>query len=89
LPAEISSVDPSSGPHRGGTIVTLTGNGFTGASGVLFGSLSAVNFTVISDTEIRVMAPASPRAQKLTVSVTYADGSKTPTSDSGPFFNYT
>jgi hypothetical protein len=89
LPAQVSSVDPSSGPRRGGTIVTLTGSGFTGASGVLFGSLSAVNFTVVSDTEIRVMTPASPNAQRVTISVTYADGWKTPTSDSGPFFTYT
>jgi hypothetical protein len=87
--AQISKVDPSSGPRRGGTIVTLTGSGFTGASGVLFGSASAVNFTVVSDTEIRVMVPASGAAQKVTVSVTYADGAATPTSDSGPFYTYT
>lgn len=88
LPAQLT-VDPSSGPRRGGTIVTLTGQGFTGANGVRFGSTSAVDFTVVSDTEIRVQAPPSPSAQKVTVSVTYADGSATPTSDSGPFFTYT
>jgi hypothetical protein len=89
LPAQVSSVDPTSGPRRGGTIVTLTGNGFSGANGVLFGTLSAVNFTVVSDTEIRVMTPASPNAQRVTISVTFADGTKTLTSDSGPFFSYT
>jgi len=83
------TVDPSSGPRRGGTIVTVRGSGFTGASGVNFGSRPAVNFTVVSDTEIRVMTPSSPVAQKVTVSVTYPDGSATPTSDSGPFFTYT
>lgn len=83
------TVDPASGPHRGGTIVTLTGHGFTGANGVHFGSTAAANFTVVSDTEIRVQVPPSPTPQKVTVSVTYADGSATPTSDSGPFFTYT
>lgn len=85
----ISAVDPSSGTKRGGTTVTLTGYGFTGASGVRFGSITATNFTVVSNGEIRVQTPASPTAQKVTVSVTYADGSSTPTSDSGPFFTYT
>lgn len=85
----IYNVDPSSGPHRGGTVVTLTGSGFTGASGVLFGSTSARNFTVVSDSEIRVMTPASTRAEQVTVSITFADGTKTPTSDTGPFFTYT
>jgi len=85
----ISAVDPSSGTRRGGTIVTLTGYGFTGASGVRFGSLTAVNFTVVSNTEIRVQTPPSPAAQKVPVSVTYADGSSTTTSDNGPFFTYT
>jgi|GEM_PF-4493701 len=83
------TVDPSSGPRRGGTIVTLTGFGFTGANGVRFGSTTAANFTVVSDTEIRVQVPPSPTAQKVTVSVTYADGSATPTSDDGPSFTYT
>jgi hypothetical protein len=90
LAVGVFSVDPSSGPRRGGIVVTLSGNGFTGANGVRFGSMSAVNFTVVSDTEIRVMVPSSPVAQKVTVAVTYADGTATPTSDSGgPFFTYT
>lgn len=85
----VESVDPSSGTRRGGTIVTLRGSGFTGANGVRFGSSSAVDFTVVSDTEIRVMTPPSPSAQRVPVSVTYADGTATPTSDNGPFFSYT
>jgi len=70
-------------------MVTLTGYGFTGASGVRFGSLSDMNFTVVSDTEIRVMAPTSLTAGRVAVAVTYPDGTTTPTSDSGPFFTYT
>ncbi|MBV8295881.1 MAG: IPT/TIG domain-containing protein [Acidimicrobiia bacterium] len=88
-PAQLSAVDPSSGPRRGGTIVTLTGYGFMGASGVLFGSSSAANFTVVSDTEIRVLAPASARAQTVTVAVAYPDGTTTATYGSTPQFTFT
>jgi hypothetical protein len=68
--------------------VTLTGYGFTGASGVLFGSTTAVNFTVVSDTEIRVMTPPSPRAQTVPVAVAYPDGTTTAASGSSPPFTY-
>lgn len=70
-------------------MVTLTGYGFTGPSGVRFGVASAVNFTVVSEGEIRVRTPPSPVPQTVTVVVTYPDGSSTPTSDDGPFFTYT
>jgi hypothetical protein len=70
-------------------VVTLRGSGFTGASGVRFGAAAAVNFTVVSDGEIRVQTPPSPVPQKVTVVVTYPDGSSTATSDDGPFFTYT
>lgn len=85
----ISGIDPSSGPGRGGTIVTLTGFGFTGASGVRFGNLPAANFTVVSDTEVRVMAPRSPTRQTVDVFVDFPDGSSTFTSPDGPKFTYT
>ena len=85
----VGSVDPSSGPHGGGTVVTLMGSGFTGANGVRFGAAAAVDFTVVSDGEIRVQTPPSPTPQRVTVTVTYADGSSTPTSDNGPYFTYT
>ena len=82
------TVEPSSGPRRGGTIVTLTGSGFTGASGVNFGSTAAVNYTVVSDTEIRVMAPPSPARGPVGVVVTFPDGTSTPTGDNAPTFTY-
>jgi hypothetical protein len=86
---KISTVDPSSGRRRGGTIVTLTGYGFTGASGVMFGSTAAANFTVVSDTEIRVMAPPSPGRERVGVSVVYPDGTTTATNGDSPPFTYT
>ncbi|MFF8786351.1 IPT/TIG domain-containing protein, partial [Streptomyces sp. NPDC015125] len=45
----LSSVVPSSGPAAGGTTVTLTGTGFTGATAVRFGGVSA-SFVVNSAT---------------------------------------
>ncbi len=56
----VSNVSPSSGPPAGGTSVTITGSGFTGATGVAFGSVKATNFTVVSSTEITVVSPAQP-----------------------------
>jgi hypothetical protein len=86
---KLSTVNPSSGTRRGGTIVTLTGYGFTGASGVMFGSTAAANFTVVSDTEIRVMAPPSPGRERVGVSVVYPDGTTTATNGDSPPFTYT
>ncbi|WP_460573979.1 IPT/TIG domain-containing protein [Humibacter soli] len=54
----VTSIDPSSGPQTGGTVVTITGTGFTGASGVTFDGIDGTNLTVVSDTEIQVTTPA-------------------------------
>ena len=86
---QIFSVKPASGTRRGGTIVILTGYGFTGASGVMFGAAAAHNFTVVSDSEIRVMTPSSPVRQTVPVSVTYPDGSATATEGTSPSFTFT
>ncbi len=51
------SVTPNTGPVTGGTVVTITGTGFTGATGVFFGFLPAVSFTVNSDTQITAVTP--------------------------------
>jgi hypothetical protein len=57
-PASVTGVTPNSGPTAGGTTVTVTGSGFTGATSVLFGSTPATSFTVDSDTAITAVAPA-------------------------------
>jgi IPT/TIG domain/Viral BACON domain len=54
----LTSISPTSGPATGGTTVTITGSGFTGASKVLFGRTAASSFTVDSDTQITVVSPA-------------------------------
>jgi hypothetical protein len=62
-------VSPTSGPAAGGTSVTITGTGFTGASAVNFGATPAASFTVNDDTSISATAPAHAAG---TVDVTVA-----------------
>jgi IPT/TIG domain len=53
----VTSVSPSAGNTSGGTLVTITGSSFTGATSVTFGSKQALSFTVDSDTQITVTSP--------------------------------
>jgi len=55
----ISGISPASGPVAGGTIVIVTGTGFTGATSLMFGTTAATTFTVDSDTRINATSPAS------------------------------
>jgi hypothetical protein len=58
LPAPVvSKILPNVGAARGGTIVTITGTGFTGASSVSFGAEAASSFAVNSGTSITAVAP--------------------------------
>src|SRR5690606_30013774 len=45
----ITDLDPDEGPETGGTEVTITGTGFTDATGVTFDSNTGTDFTVVSD----------------------------------------
>ncbi len=54
----VNSISPNYGPLDGGTQVTISGSGFTGASAVNFGAKPAVSFTIVSDTQITATAPA-------------------------------
>lgn len=54
----ITDLTPDSGPESGGTVVTITGEGFTDATGVLFGETLAASFVVDSDSQITVTTPA-------------------------------
>lgn len=48
----LTSISPIFGTKRGGTVVTVTGSGFTGVTGLTFGGTAAVSVIVSSDTEI-------------------------------------
>lgn len=54
----VTNVNPPTGPMTGGTLVTLTGSGFTGTTGVTFGGVAAAAPTVVNDTTITVTSPA-------------------------------
>jgi large repetitive protein len=54
----VTSLTPATGPAAGGTVVTITGTGFTGATSAQFGSNPGTALTVVSDTEITVTSPA-------------------------------
>ena len=57
-PPTVTTVSPTAGPVGGGTTVTITGTGFTGANAVAFGATPAIAFTVNSPTTITATAPA-------------------------------
>lgn len=48
----VTSISPTSGSDRGGTSVTITGTGFTSATGANVGGLALTSFTVVNDTTI-------------------------------------
>lgn len=63
----ILGVTPSTGPSAGGTEVTITGSGFSGVTGVDFGTAAASAYTVNSDTSITAVTPAGSGAVDVTV----------------------
>jgi alpha-tubulin suppressor-like RCC1 family protein len=64
---QVTGVSPSSGPQLGGTLVTITGFGFTGATAVKFGSSNATFFKVESDTSIVAVSPSGTGTVDVTV----------------------
>ena len=82
----VTSLGTTTGTTAGGTILTLNGSGFTGASAVNFGSMAAASFSVLSDTQISAVSPGQA-AGNVNVSVTTFSG--TSTSGSGNQFSYT
>jgi hypothetical protein len=77
----VTGVSPNTGSAAGGDTVTITGTGFTTASDVSFGGISA-SFTVNNDGSITAATPAASAAGTIDVTVTNFGGtSATSTSD--------
>ncbi len=70
----VASLAPSSGSVAGGSIVTITGSGFTNAATVTFGGLAANTVTFVSATEIRAVSPAYGALGAVDVIVTTSGG---------------
>jgi hypothetical protein len=81
----VTGLSTSSGSANGGTLVTITGTNFTGATGVGFGTSAATSFTVNSDTSITAYSPAQAAG---TVDVTVATYAGTSSTSSADHFTY-
>ena len=84
-PPTVTAVSPDFGATSGGTVVTITGSDFSGATAVHFGSTAAKGFTVGSATSITAVSPAeAPGAVDVTVTTPYG----TSASSSADLFTY-
>lgn len=70
----VSGVTPSTLAAAGGDVVLISGNRFTGATGVTIAGNAATHFTVYSDGLIAATAPAHAAGTGLAVVVTTAAG---------------
>lgn len=63
----VTNVQPNAGPEVGTTRVIITGTHLLGAASVRFGSNSATEFTVSSETSLTAVAPAGTGTVNVTV----------------------
>jgi hypothetical protein len=61
LKPTVTGISPTSGPRTGGTLVTVSGTNFNGATKVIFGKVAGTNLTVVSPNEITIDSPAQAR----------------------------
>ena len=54
----VTAISPASGTTAGGTVVTVTGSNFTGATKVAFGGTAGTALTVVSATQLKITSPA-------------------------------
>lgn len=64
-PVTVTSFSPITGPI--GTLVTITGTDFTGATGVTFNGVSASSYTVVNATTITATLPSGVTTGKIAV----------------------
>jgi alpha-tubulin suppressor-like RCC1 family protein len=84
-PPTVTLLKPTKGSVNGGTKVLITGEDFTGATEVKFGSTPATSFTIISPTEIGAVAPAESAG---TVDVTVGNTWGTSATSSADQYTY-
>nr|WP_244422839.1 IPT/TIG domain-containing protein [Bradyrhizobium sp. ORS 278] len=82
----VTAIAPSAGPISGGTSVTISGTGFTGASAVKFGAANATSFTVNSSASITATSPVGTAGA---VDVTVTNSGKTSATSAADQFTYT
>ena len=82
-PAQVTAISPATGTGAGGDSVTIIGSGFTNATEVYFGAVSAV-VTANSYTEITAISP--PGTGIVYVTVVTPNGTSTPSP--GDQFSY-
>jgi hypothetical protein len=81
----VSAISPTAGSNAGGASVIITGCGFTGTTGVKFGTAAASSFSFVSDAQITAVSPAQA-AGSVDVTVTNLRGtSATSASDKFTF----
>jgi hypothetical protein len=76
----VTGVSPAGGPFSGGTVVTITGNNLSYASGVSFGTQPAFFYNVTAGS-ITAVAPAGSGAVDVTVTTTAGTSSPNPSAD--------
>ncbi|MBV9485982.1 MAG: IPT/TIG domain-containing protein, partial [Frankiaceae bacterium] len=80
----VTAVSPDTGPVGGGTVVTITGTDFTGATAVTFGPNAVTSISVDSDTQITVQSPPATNPGKVNIRVR-TPGGLSPTSSANRF----
>jgi hypothetical protein len=85
-PPSIHGLVPDKGPVKGGTKVTITGDGFLNAKSVYFENNAATDVHVVSATEITAVSPAHPVGP---VYVTVTNGFGTSPTGPASVFTYT
>jgi len=84
-----SKLDPAYGPHVGNTRISVTGNGFAGASAVNFGTDQGVNFESVNDGLVRVTSPPAPAEKSVADVAVVFEGVTPPNRSVGTFYYYT
>jgi uncharacterized repeat protein (TIGR02059 family) len=80
----VTGINPTSGTVDGGTVVTVTGTRFTGATSVKFGAKAGTVLTVDSNTQITITSPDGVAGAVVHVTVTTPGGTSA-TSDADRF----